>query len=102
LLVELSCISMGIILRSELAIKFPKLTLGFIPVICRHCCDFQGLKSCSRKVAGQYKIICTLSKGDLEEEIIKYCVVNNIDIIIVKHEIHSELFGSTDVILLMP
>jgi len=27
-------------------------------------------------------------KGDLDEEIIKYCVVNNIDIIIVEHEIH--------------
>jgi hypothetical protein len=55
-----------------------------------------------KKIAGQYKFICTVSKADLEEEIIKYCVVNNVDIIIVEHEIHSELFGRTDVILLMP
>jgi nucleotide-binding universal stress UspA family protein len=47
------------------------------------------------------KIIYAVSKGDLAEEIVKYCRDNRIDLIIVghkhRHKIYSELFDSADV-----
>lgn len=42
-----------------------------------------------------------MSKGDLDEEIVKYCRDNNIDLIIVghkhRHKIYTALFDSADV-----
>lgn len=47
------------------------------------------------------KIIYAVSKGDLVEEIVKYCRDNRIDLIIAghkhRHKIYSELFNSADV-----
>ena len=47
------------------------------------------------------KIIYAVSKGDLDEEIVKYCRDNSIDLIIVghkhRHKIYTTLFDSADV-----
>lgn len=46
------------------------------------------------------KIIYSISKGDLAEEIVKYCNDNNIDLIIVghkyRHKIYDKVFDSPD------
>ncbi len=47
------------------------------------------------------KIIYSVSKGDLAEEVVKYCKDNNIDLIIVghkyRHKMYDKIFDSSDV-----
>ena len=53
------------------------------------------------KLLAEVKIIYAVSKGDLDEEIVKYCRDNSIDLIVVghkhRHKIYSSLFDSADV-----
>lgn len=52
-----------------------------------------------RKVAPEellynLKIIYSVSKGDLDKEIVKYCKDNNIDLLIVGHKHRSKLYSA--------
>ena len=49
----------------------------------------------------EVKIVYAVSKGDLDEEVVKYCRDHSIDLIVVghkhRHKIYSSLFDSSDV-----
>jgi nucleotide-binding universal stress UspA family protein len=55
----------------------------------------------SAELLDSVKIVYAVAKGDLDEEIIKYCQDNAINLIIVghkhRHKIYSKLFDSADI-----
>jgi nucleotide-binding universal stress UspA family protein len=53
------------------------------------------------ELLGSVKTVYAVAKGELDEEVVKYCHDNGIDLIIVghkhRHKIYTELFDSADI-----
>jgi nucleotide-binding universal stress UspA family protein len=53
------------------------------------------------ELPGNLKIIYAVSKGDLAQEIVKYCKDNSIDLVIVghkyRHKMYDKIFDSADI-----